>query len=339
MGIKETVKAWSLVLAGRAAEVPPLLGTREDVTAPLWATGPDEPYLLEPKIMDGWRLWRFLFGFAGQIVRQPRVDARVVCLPAPFVASLRERALADLGHGDTFVSDSDVICAWLTRLVIARRKGCRSAPLAVAKTADVRSRLPGIFGSGAGVYVQNLVTLAFTIFNNHDESDEHSQGRGWFDYWGGKTLLSDVSLGVTAARIRQSLREQLTEAETRASFRALVRYSERNGRRPLFGEPDGTLMVISNWTKAQFESAVDFEPAVVRAGDTSPGRSNPPGRMLYLLSDTIQVPQTGRNYTIVNGRDFAGNYWITLYFAQAAFGEMEEFLRGNPSSWLDPLGP
>lgn len=335
MGVHALVKAWCLVLAGREGEVPPLLGAQDDVSRAVWGTSRDEPFQLQPRMLTGWRLVRFLVGYVVQVLRQPRVDARALVLPAAFVADVRARALADLG-GETFVSDSDVLCAWLARLVVAARADddgvgapAEDAPLAIGNSVDIRGKVPAVFRAG-GAYAQNLSTLSFAFFGRTD-GDRPGSGDG---------LLDRLSLGAMAYRIRRSLIDQTSEAETRATYRAIVRYYQRHKRLPLFGDADATPMLVANWTKARFvEDVVDFGPAVVRVGDTSAARRNPPGRMLYLLGGSLQKPVTARNFVVINGRDCAGNYWVTLYMVRAAFDMIEEFLQGGSSGCLDPLHP
>jgi hypothetical protein len=48
MGQQALLHAWSLVLAGREADVPPALGAREDIMWGLAEAAVEEEYLLKP---------------------------------------------------------------------------------------------------------------------------------------------------------------------------------------------------------------------------------------------------------------------------------------------------
>ncbi|KAH8659820.1 hypothetical protein BX600DRAFT_513488 [Xylariales sp. PMI_506] len=325
MGSVPLMKAWSHVLAGRLSDVPPLLGAWEDASRPVWDTDKEEPFRLQSNLLRGLGLFKFVVRFIFGILRAPRTDARTLFLPAAFVTDLRDRALGDLEKG-TFVSDGDILGAWLARLVAAangKPDSLQPVPIALGNTCDIRARLPEVFEKD-GAYVQNLVTVAVGRLDR-------------------TSVYPTAPLGAVAAHLRQSLVEQTTESEVRGMFRAVVQSNLDKKKKTLavFADADSTLMGISNWTKAKYTEIIDFSPAVVRFGERSalaqegggqlqpPPRNNPPGKMEYLIGGSLHVSPVARNFFIIHGKDFGDNYWVTMYMPRNSFGVIEEYVRGE----------
>jgi len=118
---KALINAWILALSGREDEIPEPLAPDD---YPLEAVGvnPTEPHSLAPRRVSaaGLGLWALMNVYSLAI--RPK-EHRMVCVPAPFIRKLRERALAELAAGDEkgtpFVSEGDVLLAWTTRLAMA----------------------------------------------------------------------------------------------------------------------------------------------------------------------------------------------------------------------------
>ncbi|KAK1762713.1 hypothetical protein QBC33DRAFT_563515 [Phialemonium atrogriseum] len=92
----------------------------------------------------------------------------------------------------------------------------------------------------------------------------------------------------------------------------------------LCGEPDALLIHFTTWTQAGFYKTADFSPAVVRAGETSQWRSNPPGTMVFHHVQSMRQGPTTRNVFVVLGKDHGGNYWLTGILLAQAWAKTEE---------------
>jgi hypothetical protein len=304
MGRHALISAWCKALAGREKEILPLLGARQDTISHILEAEDDarEPYMWESKALTGLKFLRFALGFLWQILWQRQVGTRTLFFPASSVAKLRRQAQNDVPEG-YFLSDGDVLSAWITRMVVACQKWTHSVTL--LNVVDMRSRLPSIYERG-GAYVQNLTIPSFTFLNGPD-------------------VVSNP-LGILASEVRQSIVQQATAPQIKAFIRASAHSLKVNGRQPMYSEPEALLVTISNWSKAKFIDLVDFSPAVIRLGEQGAHRRNPPGRMEYQLTSVVKQAKYLRNSAVILGKDHNGNYWVNLYMAEAMFDEIENYL-------------
>jgi hypothetical protein len=166
VGASILLKAWSSVLANGTDLVPDFLGAREDIleiveTPTKHRTQPPSPP--RNKQITGLRVVAFAIGFALDLFTKRNVRARTIFFPHRFMAMLRQRAAQEqLKHGrgpvdgetPAFVSDGDIITAWLSRMIMFSRS--RPHPTSIVNAFDLRSRIDGI----EGCYVQNLLEFA-----------------------------------------------------------------------------------------------------------------------------------------------------------------------------------
>lgn len=317
MGRYAIVTNWSKVLAGKEDEVTPLLGVYEDPLADL-GTGPvpkeEEPYALEPMLLKGLGLVNFAVRFMWDSFWRPNQEQHIMCVPAKSIAALRESATKDLSADDTsapFVSDGDILTAWLTRLTCLGMPADPQQSLAVMNVFDIRSRLPNLFNS-PGVYVNNLLAFAVTHLT------------------AGEALT--LPLGKLALQFRESLEAQITEGQVRSRLR-LTR--KQAGAPMLFMEPSAFMISGSNWTKARFFDAVDFSPAVIKTGkpfvpasaSATAARVTAPGKPVYYHSVLVLDVSMLRNIFNILGRDAAGNYWINVVLNPDHWPKIEEEIK------------
>ncbi|EXJ69686.1 uncharacterized protein A1O5_06757 [Cladophialophora psammophila CBS 110553] len=317
MGQQALLRGWSLVLAGREAEVPPMLGAREDALCAA-ADAPvenEEEFRLGQKRLRGWAMLMFGLRFAWDLLWNRVVETRTIFLPKRIVAELRRRAQGDLAAQDSgqekpFISEGDVLTAWALRAVVFSLPQPR--PVSVLHALNARFRLSSLV-QASGVYVQNMAVAAFTF-----RSREVATG----------------SLGAIALENRRQLMEQSTEAQVLACLRELRRESKsgRSDPRMVCGEPDALLMPFTNWTRAGFFETADFSPALVRAGKTGQSRSNPPGSMVFHHAQSMRQSTAVRNVIVVLGKDHGDNYWLTGILLPAAWAKIEEDIN-RMSQW------
>ncbi|KAF7158743.1 hypothetical protein CNMCM5623_003907 [Aspergillus felis] len=295
MGQQALLRGWSLVLANREAEVPLLLGAREDVlydaADPSVELGEDSVF--ESRRLKGLGLFWFILRYACDMLWNRVVEARTVYLPKEAVNELRRQAQQDILDHTTddnipWISDGDVLMAWMSRIVALSQPSSRPATLISA--IDVRPHLPAIVKSG-GVYVQNMVLGAFTSISSQ---------------------LAIGPIGCIALAHRRALLEQATEPQFLGLLQALRKLWD-SGRDTvlLCGEAGASLFIMSNWTKADFIHTADFQPAVTRQGEESHKRRNPLGTMIYHHFQPLKLYGTERNVVVLYGKDHGGNYWLT----------------------------
>ncbi|KPM44900.1 hypothetical protein AK830_g1651 [Neonectria ditissima] len=167
MGQQALLHAWSLVVAGREAEVLPMLGAREDaVCAAADACDVKEEFKMGKLRLRGWTMLAFGLRFAWDLLWNQVVETRTVYLPKSAVASLRRQAEDDLDVADDgskpFVSDGDVLTAWATRAIASSQPQPR--PVALLHVVNARFRLPSLI-QAPGVFVQNMAVAAFTFLS------------------------------------------------------------------------------------------------------------------------------------------------------------------------------
>ncbi|KAK2074838.1 hypothetical protein P8C59_009012 [Phyllachora maydis] len=319
MGMAAMVAAWSLVLAGRAAEVPPVLGARQDVLAGVGDDGDDKAakeFVLEDQKLGVWGTIRMILGLLWELYWYPEMEQHIMCLPPSFLARLRRQAEEDLraeGQGEdgpAFVTDGDLISAWGTRMIMDAEPGAR--PAVILNALDVRPKLPGVVRPAAeGVYVQNLVVSTFTTLTAAEA-------------WRG-------SLGGIAVRVRRSLAEQTTPAQARRMVGELRPALAGTGFGLFFGDPSSRLVILTNWTKMNVFEAVDFGPAVVKARPEAE-RTVAPGRVVGMLSLALAANRWTRHMINVAGKDKEGNTWINAWLAPGAWRNIERDFAATTSA-------
>ncbi|KAJ6146816.1 hypothetical protein N7497_008798 [Penicillium chrysogenum] len=292
MGQQALLRAWSLVLAGRESEVPPMLGAREDAVC----VAADEPEELEEfrvreKQLRGWGMLVFALRFAWDMLWNHVVETRTIFLPRRVVNELRRQAqddlaVQDMGEVKPFISEGDVLTAWAARAVACSLPQPR--PVTVLHALNARFRLSSLVHA-SGVYVQNMAVAAFTFLS---------------------------------PRSRRAL-----EAQVVAFLRELRRGSKAGSDPALLcGESNAVLIPFTNWTRADFFNVVDFSPAIVRVGETGQSRSNPPGTMVFHHAQSMRQSPTARNVFVVLGKDNNDNYWVTGVLLPSAWAKIEEEL-------------
>ncbi|CAA9964402.1 hypothetical protein PTMSG1_07761 [Pyrenophora teres f. maculata] len=327
MGQAAFLQAWSTLLAGREAEVPPVLGAREDILMALTddATSAAEEYVLKSKQLKGLGLVKFGARFAWDMLTGPKPATKTIYLPESVMGKLRARAEADLftssnkdenDNDDTmgekeklFISDGDILTAFTLHCIALSLPTPR--PLAVLHAMNVRFRLTSLIDA-KGVYLSNMLVPGFVFL---------------------APTMSTEPLGQIALHNRQRLLEQATEAQVLASLREQRISGDPSTR--LYIDADALLVPFTDWTKAKFFSAIDFSAAVIRAGGGRNGeesgsegkRYNPPGTPVFHHSSSRRPNPMMRLLVHILGRDYCGGYWLTLTMSPEALEKVEEELK------------
>lgn len=309
MGQQALLHSWSLVLAGRESEVPPLLGAREDVIraasdAPVEKI---EEYSLVPKRLKGWAMAVFTLRLFRDMLRDRDIETRTIFLPKRVMADLQLQAQIDLaahysGGEKPFVSEGDVLAAWTLRAAASTLPQPR--PMAVFHAINARFRLSSLLKS-QGVYIQNMAMPGFSFV-----SPEVAAG----------------PLGISALENRRCLMEQSTESQVLAWLRELRKEETADGNplAILYCESNDMLFPFTNWTRAHIFKAADFSHAVVRTGESKKTRANPPGTMTFHHAQSMRESPTVKNIIVVLGKDHADNYWLTGTLLPSAWAKIQD---------------
>ncbi|KAK1981334.1 hypothetical protein LZ30DRAFT_592953 [Colletotrichum cereale] len=328
-GMQALVEAWSQVLAGREAEVPVLHGARKDILDDVGVdTDPEkETFLLDRRLLKGFRHFRFNVRFLWDIVRRPEIESKILCLPGDFVASLRAQAMADLhamdekglGTGEApFVSEGDVLTAWWTRIVCLARGSNR--PVTVLNAVDITGRLKTVFAPGK-LYVQNFALGTWTLLSSAE--------------------VLKAPLGYVARCFRYDIQTQTTPSQLMAFMRR-VRQRGRCKTQPIYGDPNSMLIIFTNWARCRFFECIDFAPAVQANNNPTIAQvlsRPPPGKISYHHSMTRTRTILSRNVFTILGKDLNGNYWVSALGHPECWNKLEKEVAISSMDTLRRLNP
>jgi hypothetical protein len=116
------VDAWLLTLQGREDEIKTPVALESD---PLSVLGlqPAEPHALASDKLGIWRQIGWLLNNVYDMFIRPQTT-QVLCVPRQFLDDLKAQALKDLSEAqpekkDHFLSDGDILIAWLGRMAVS----------------------------------------------------------------------------------------------------------------------------------------------------------------------------------------------------------------------------
>ena len=247
MGRHLLQRARTAVLEGREHDVPPFQGYHEDPITPVVNQTPPEQHVLYDQLLSGFGFFVFVMYMILEFVWWPKQSSRIILLPGAHVQDLRQQALQDLqakkkeGNDDDdrepFVSEGDIIFAWLARKTIQALRPSPTTPVNLTLILNLRgsSSASSIFPHPEGeAYIGNAA-LASTTLTTADD------------------LLHDERLSKTAAQIRRDLEIQRTRENLQA-FLSLHHREVRakGGHSPLFGPRAQLMLSLSNWHRGRF---------------------------------------------------------------------------------------
>lgn len=311
LGGQALLAGWSSVLAGRDEEVPMVVGSRDDFPS---AIADDdriqEEFKLERRRLKGASLLMFNLRFLWDSFWDPPRERRVVFLPKSSFARLREQAHRDIAERTQdleslpFVSDADVLAAWVTRAVALSEP--RPRPVTALSLLNARFRLSPLMKS-SGVFIQNMLLGTFTFVS---------------------AQLASGPVGAIALTHRQNFTRQSAEGQALGFLRSLLQ-DIRAGRNPrlLFGESHAVPIIFNNVVKAELMKAVNFGPAVLRQGDTSETRRNPLGTMVAYHNESLDHSCKDINMFLMLGKDHGENYWLMGTLLPRTWARIEEEIR------------
>ncbi|KAF2641247.1 lysR family regulatory protein [Massarina eburnea CBS 473.64] len=322
------IDAWTAVLEGRDEDVPEFFGEKRDPLGTLGARldlddEKEEEYVLKEKAMSNGKMLKFVFNVAWEQTVYRAEETRAIVIPPKLFQKIKTQAFKDLQSVDwstlvldrrdpdnpePFLSDGDILCAWVHRLFTGCQPWAASAPpsriihiMNVFNMSDLlRTTEPKLIPAGT-VHIGNCTTAISSLFRIDD-------------------FLSQP-LGVVAAKIRSDLVAQSTRPQVNANMRITKSTVTSTGHPPLFGEGDMVLSAFTNWTKGNFFE-VDFKAAVKKAGDVEHRVGRPTG--LSATGGTVML--TVRNAAPCLGKDAEGNWWCGAVLRPETWNNVERKL-------------
>ncbi|KAK7739250.1 hypothetical protein SLS62_011276 [Diatrype stigma] len=313
MGHSAILKAWQLMVEGREDEIPEPLPADNDALRE-YGTAPTEPHLLADRRMklSGLVSWvaRNLWSFAVT----PK-ECRMLCVPGAFLARMRAQALSELRAAaadetagekekekeEPFLSEGDVLLAWLSRLGISHYPVDSEAPVNIQQAMEVRPKMPDRLPPGRP-FLGNAVAFVVALLPAKD--------------------ILTKPLSYVAAAIRRAIVEQGTRPQIEA-YGSLVRLDPTNRAPPFFGESGMHLYLFTNWQKAGlFET--DLGAAIVEKKDD--GRMGTKRALTPSYIQTVQGPYDFPDGIFVVGKDAQENYWVSAYRLKGLWGVMDKVM-------------
>ncbi|KAG6358763.1 hypothetical protein INS49_012282 [Diaporthe citri] len=301
--------AWILMMQGRQDEITKPYSHHEDPLSEL-GRHVSEPHKLSDRRMSTLGMIGWGLGNISDLFR--RQETRVVCLPANFVEELRAVALEELaaiedGGNKKFLSEGDVLVAWLARLAVVNFPPDSDRTVAVQSAFSGRKALSESLLPPDKTYFSNCAFLFTTLLSVTD--------------------IRRGPLGHTAQRVRLALEEQNTREQVEAHC-AILRESGPNKLPPFFGDSSMHIISVSNWSKADFFS-LDFSAASVKG-------SNRPVRPKYIHS--AQTPYRFTEMFPITGKDAHGNYWLSATRLARNWDAVEAALKRGDVLFEGPAG-
>ncbi len=308
-GVLALLRSWSLILANREDEVPPLLGAREDVILEAENSvdkGHAEPHKLEPMRLAGLAMYRWGLRHMWYRFWSPAQESRTIFLPKEIFSRIKsqiQQEIAELPAADgqvNFASEGDMLTAWVTHIVASSES--TPSPMTVLAFFNLRARLSSVIKS-EGMHVQNMLMLTYAFLSSQ---------------------LLKGTVGSIAVAHRRQFQEQTTEQQVLSFLRTLRQDIYTTGsERYLFGETNSRPIIFNSFLKAEFIKAVDFSPAVLRQGDSPNHRSNPPGTMIVYYYHIFGSPLGWLTTFYMLGKDHNGNCWLQGNLQPGAWKEMQ----------------
>lgn len=311
LGRQSLLQAWTAVLNGREADVPPFLPLHVDPVHEISQNGTPTSHVLYNYLLTG--LWFALFvaGYMYELFVHSAEATRMIYCPGPWVESMRLQAIADVraaGNDDAnlFLSHGDVLLAWWVKVAVAAQGFSSGQPVNIMNVTNLRGLFPEeLPETEKAAYIGNAAFSTYTITTS---------GR-----------LAATSVGELALRLRQDLQKQRTREQTRHLVAWQLESKRQYGRTPLIGSWNQALMGWSNWHRGRFYD-MDFSGAVLRPGIPLENRANKLGQPSTILANGHANGFSTRNIGPLIGRDANGDWWMQSNLRAGAWAHIEKQL-------------
>ncbi|OAA66558.1 Chloramphenicol acetyltransferase-like domain protein [Niveomyces insectorum RCEF 264] len=297
---RSLLDAWTLMLQGREHEIPEPLAPDNYILEHCGKKPTERHVLADLHVSTPGLVWWALQNVYNLAIRPQ--EHRMVCVPAAYLAKLRETALAELranAHAgddgnEMFVSEGDVLVAWFARLAISNLPRDSERTIAVQQAYQWRTVLTDLIPDNRP-FLSNCVGFLVTLLPAKD--------------------ILQKPLSSLASNIRKSIREQGSREQVEA-YTALIREDPSNRAPPFFGNSSMQLLMLSNWQKANMYGT-DLSAATARP------RTTP---LTPSFVQSAQGPYSFSDGIIIVGKDAEGNYWLSGNRAKGLWGQMAKMM-------------
>ena len=313
LGVMAFYRAWLQVLHGQEDQIAQYIGYRDKDPLESLQTEKTPPrYIYANRILSKWGL--FLFGIRDWWDRfwYPKATLRFFSLPGKFVNKLVESARAELldsekavdGEEKLFISDSDVLCAWWTRLLVKANQLSTNRTVCVTNRVDCRDILAKM----------GLLPSTNTSFIGNCAYSAHCMLPAGL-YWN-----RGYPLGLLANQIRNSIKVHREVEQLQAQDAAFRESICELGRLPIYGESDMMVHGFTNVHKARLYN-MDFGPAV--ADQTAREKRNT-ACPYFITFSGMDSPKASRNSSAILGRTPEGDWWMSSRMRDDVWARMGE---------------
>ena len=340
MGRQALLRAWQAVLEGRDADVPEFWGYDFDPLAQLGAPlGEDKAKVEDTNVVDAKVEEKKEQSSSQASESKSAQGARMLYMPASYMARLRTEAIRDLASLDTsqityntssssepkpFLSDGDIFSAWLVRHLVSSDTTLLDSP----------PTRPVIFVNVLGMRdILSTSTSKYEVLIPRGKAYIGNCTTGIVSPFSLEQFLN-MPLGHIAARIRKDLVEQGNREAVEASQRA-SRIEQQTNMSPPDAQTAPAVFVFTNWAKAKlFET--DFSAAIAsHNGDqVKPVDRSIKGKPTYINVYGTDSRKTGHGVGpggIGNcvGKDARGGYWIGGISSEECVARFEKAVLGD----------
>lgn len=313
MGFTALLKGWTAILRGREDQVPPIMDAGEDPLATIHQMTASSKYVLADRVLKGWAFIVFVIQYIFELVWWRKDEERLIYVPGEHLKGLRDTALAELSTNPSqaaspaFVSESDVLLAWWTRIFIKALNPSPSKPITILNVFDIRGVLTemGLLPSADTALIANVTWPTVILVT------------------AGEILSKPISF--LASRIRHAIDTHRTVEQVQAIAATQREAKEKTGQPAVYGDIGAFLFACSNWHRGKLFQ-MDFSSAVVKENPSQSERANLVGRPLLIFVTGKFVGFSPRNSLAVMGKDAAGNWWMKNVLRTSLWSAIEEQL-------------
>ncbi|KAF3025148.1 hypothetical protein E8E14_014722 [Neopestalotiopsis sp. 37M] len=318
MGVISFFREWLATLHGREDTILPYIGFRDQDPLENLQLGKQPPrYMFADKLLQGWNFFKFIIRDMIERFRYPDASLRFFSVPSSFVDKLTASATAELASAQkeqglptdrAFVTDSDVLCAWWTRLVV-RQLGCApERPVQLMNRFDSR----GILAKMGLLPDSGRVTLMGNAAYNASCFTPTS-----------RYLDDDYPLGRLAGEVRDSITAHRTVEQLQAQDAAFRDIRRSTGRPPIYGDPDMLICFFTNWYRGKLFQ-MDFSPAAVNRATRGDGEEKAKRVTPVFMSCTgMESRWAMRNATAILGKSNSGDWWLVSRLRRDVWEKIE----------------
>ncbi|KAK7991204.1 hypothetical protein PG990_015484 [Apiospora arundinis] len=320
MGLMAFYRAWTATLRGDDDKIAPYIGYKDEDPLNGLQQGKQPPkYIFADRILQGWGFFKFVFRNIMERFWYPEASMRFVSIPGRYISKLALSAREDLAEsrkdGDSpkpFLSDSDILCAWWTRLIVRALRPPPSRTVCLTNNFDSRDVLADL-GLLPSANISLLANAAYSA--------------PCFEQ-AGRYASTSWPLGLLAQRVRSTIQLHRTVEQVQAQDAALRESQAKTGHVPLYGDSSMLFCSFTNCHRGKLFQ-MDFSPAVITDGEQQslPKSKSGRGRPVFINCTSMESRWSSRNATAILGRsEDSGDWWLECRLRNDVWEKIEQQL-------------